>query len=240
MKWIRDELGLFPQRPYYAAVEIDSDLETLVVAFQTEMRGGFSFPLATNDLTVLIERYTSNLDLYADLSSEGENVEGLTDFFVQAKPAVQVALELSTSDVRQHRFRTTLAHELGHVRLHDFLWKMGTPTPMWGEVPVKRFRCKRDTILGAASRDWMEWQAGYASGAILMPLSHIRRTVTEFQRENGLWTSINSCSDQAISLIGIVADVCDVSKQAAEVRLRQLHYIADDVQGKGLFDGIHI
>ena len=30
-------------------------------------------------------------------------------------------------------------------------------------------KCKRDNIVGASETDWMEWQAGYVCGAILIP-----------------------------------------------------------------------
>jgi hypothetical protein len=34
--------------------------------------------------------------------------------------------------------------------------------------------CYRDNILDAAQTDWMEWQAGYVCGALLMPASKVR------------------------------------------------------------------
>ena len=49
-------------------------------------------------------------------------------------------------------------------------------------------------MIGASERDWMEWQAGYACGAILMPAAALLETVKRFRedkktslREPGSW-----------------------------------------------------
>ena len=41
-------------------------------------------------------------------------------------------------------------------------------------------QCKREKILNANRSDWMEWQAVYASGALLMPIGALRETVHAF------------------------------------------------------------
>ncbi|MGO8019881.1 ImmA/IrrE family metallo-endopeptidase, partial [Rhizobium leguminosarum] len=61
---------------------------------------------------------------------------------------------------------STLAHELIHVKFHKVLWEL-----YWaeGRADKRAASCHRDTILTAGTTDWLEWQAGYGSGAILMP-----------------------------------------------------------------------
>jgi hypothetical protein len=46
-----------------------------------ESCGGFVLPIPTEALTKLIERDTADLDRYADLTSEGTDVHGLTNFY---------------------------------------------------------------------------------------------------------------------------------------------------------------
>ncbi len=82
-------------------------------------RGEDTIP--TNALIVLVEQYTEDLGLFADLSGEGAGVQGVTEFFTGGKP--RIARELSKQTWRSHRLRTTLAQEYGHVRLHAPLWE---------------------------------------------------------------------------------------------------------------------
>ncbi len=133
MKWVIDTSGRFQYRPYYEAAELDAECERMVAAFLEVKYGTRRFPISTDDLTVMVEQDTSELDLYADLSREGEDVEGLTDFFARKKPAVRISHQLSISADRNQRLRTTLAHEYGHVRFHKFLWDTTLPaTPQTG------------------------------------------------------------------------------------------------------------
>jgi hypothetical protein len=124
MKWIPDSSGRFSKRPYYLPEELDIECERIICGFLREKHGGVTFPVSTDDLSVMIERDTSDLDLFADLSKDGEDIEGLTDFFRDKKPAVKIARELSLDGKQNHRLRTTLAHEYGHVKFHYFLWDM--------------------------------------------------------------------------------------------------------------------
>ena len=48
-------------------------------------------PIPTNALVVLIEQYAEDIDLFADLSGEGANVQGVTEFFTSGKPQVRIA-----------------------------------------------------------------------------------------------------------------------------------------------------
>ena len=121
MKWVPDETGRFEWRPYYEQGELDAECEQVVSAFLTARYGAARFPVSTDDLTVMIERDASDLDLYSDLSGEGTDVDGLTDFFYRRKPAVRISRDLSLRG-DDRRLRMTLAHEYGHLRFHNFLW----------------------------------------------------------------------------------------------------------------------
>jgi hypothetical protein len=207
----------------------------------------------------MIERDTSDLDLFADLSFDGDDVEGTTDFFPHKKPAVKIARELSLDSSRSLRLRTTMAHEYGHVLFHNFLWGMSAaPKPTVnmmkkisskraamsrlrekinagngrqpsdpgnsGEMPKlltaqRTFKCPRGLILQAPVDDWMEWQASYVCGALLMPISFVRNLVqTSVPDWNGR-DRISEDSVPAMELIANVAQTFDVSPDAAQVRL---------------------
>ena len=81
MIWVTDRTGRFAQRPHYKPEEIDFECEEIMTRFLRQKYGSVEFPISTDDLTVLIEQDASDLDIYADLSSDGENIEGATNFF---------------------------------------------------------------------------------------------------------------------------------------------------------------
>jgi hypothetical protein len=263
MKWVVDSSGRFPWRPYYEEVELDAECERMVSDFLETKYGKVQFPISTDDLAVMVERDTSDLDLYADLSHEGEDIEGLTDFFVRKKPAVKIERTLSIENSKTQRLRTTLAHEYGHVRFHRFLWDTTLPNPtqislaeklskqrqqlqrvrsnmvsMNGYVnnkvtfsPKPKLkhkhmnngpRCRRTSIFDAPVFDWMEWQACYAGGAILMPFSSLRVLIKSWMNTLTDNVPLPPDSPPAVSFTACVAKDFDVSPEAARIRLIRL------------------
>ena len=113
MKLIPDRTGRFPERPHYEIEELEEECERIMTTFLERRYGQMVIPVPTDALRVLIEGEAAKL-LRADLSHEGEEVHGITEFFPGCKPWVSIARELSTQPWRVHRERTTLAHEYGH------------------------------------------------------------------------------------------------------------------------------
>lgn len=228
MLWVTDKTGRFPQRPHYKPEELDFECQEIINRFLRQKHGKVKLPISTDDLTVLIEQDTSDLDLYADLSIYGEDIEGATDFFKNKDPIILINKDLTEQTWRGHRLRTTLSHEYGHVKLHAFLWKTYRPklipSPGWEKGP----RCKRSTILGPSNKDWLEWQASYASGALLMPITTLRKLAGDFLKQSGLFQSVQAETPEAGNLIQQIADAFNVSRDAARVRLSQQGYLSQE------------
>ncbi len=226
MKWVRDRTRRFEWRPYYAQDEIDVHCEDAVRRFFSDSDRPVSYPLSTDDLTVLIERSVAELDLYANLASEGRDVEGVTEFHSKAKPSVRIAKYLSEQPARQNRLRSTLAHEYGHVAFHGFLWSMEPWTAPSRSKRSKAMapRCRRARIVAAPQTDWIEWQAGYASGALLMPATVVGDIVTDAFAEWGVARWVQAGSDRHSDLVGRIAAKFAVSKDAAAMRVLKLGY----------------
>lgn len=209
MKLVSDPLGRFDRRPHYEQYELDDQCEQIVDEFLRARYGRVEYPISTEDLTLLIEREVDDLDSAADLSDLGEDVEGVTDFFKGKKPRVRIAGQLWEGPSRENRLRTTLTHEYGHVRLHNYLYQVEASLRLYTSVTAGApQRCKRDDVHGKP-RDWMEWQAGYASGALLMPERALRRLV------------LAKPGDE-FELIKRIAVGFQVSADAARFRLSQL------------------
>ena len=220
MKWIPDPTGRFPVRPYYELNELETECERIITGFLERRYGQIIIPVPTDALRVLIESEPAGLDVHADLSQEGEEIHGLTEFVPGRKPRVSIARELTTQSWRAHRGRTTLTHEYAHLHWHGPLFDRYRPA---GE----RHKCARGKLLpGSGEADWMEWQAGYISGALLMLRSRMQLLVEAFGREHRAATVINTSSVEGRLLAGRVSEIFDVSRGAASLRLLQLSHLA--------------
>jgi len=251
MKLVPDRSGRFAERPFYTSTELDAECEELISEFLARHRGRVEWPVRTDDLVTLLEEHVESVDLYADLAALGGEVEGVTDFFPGQRPRVRISKALSAAGNQENRLRTTLTHELGHVHLHRYLFDVAaqnaelfggrassvargagtTPKPTKG-IANTSHQCRRETILDAKEVDWMEWQAGYACGAFLMPRTPLRALVRGFgQRRVGL-DGVVEGSQEAEGLIAEVISQFRVSRDAARIRLIKIDAFAPPPRGQ--------
>jgi len=211
VRWLRDASGRFPRRPHYEPAELEAVCADLLGQLhQLRPTAGAQAALSTDDLTVLLEQHAADLDLYAELPAD---LDAVTDFARGARPRVRVAARLSATARSAHRLRTTLAHELGHVVLHNFIWWFSPdPDPDPG-VPFDPAALSPRCALRRQASDWMEWQANYCAGALLMPAAALLADAAE-----PVWER----SARVQALIRQTAQRFEVSAQAAGIRLRQL------------------
>ncbi len=238
MKWVKDRSGRFPERPHYDPEELDETCEEIISDFLRRWRGHAQFPVVTEDLTLLIEEFAEDLDAYADLSAEGPDVEGVTEFIPGRRPRVRISKEISGHPGLENRFRTTLSHEFGHVRFHDFMYQMRDGESLFTTTATHvNAKCNRTSIIGASQQDWMEWQAGYVCGAILMPRHPLQEAVRSYRTAVGLGSAVLDVgSAEGDALIREIAERFAVSREAARVRLLKLNLLAEGGHvGSGLF-----
>lgn len=236
VKNVPDRMHGFGERPHYEQRELDAMFEQLAVAFLKKKHGTVSFPFTTEDLKTFIEQHVEDLDQYADLTPYGAGVEGLTEFRPGVgKPRVAVSAALQSNENRQ---RTTLAHEFGHVHLHAYLFEMAgrQSSALPPNHKANGIYCKRDTMLTASTVDWREWQASYASSALLMPASYVRKTVAPVHERLGIFGPVLPDGQQGRALIDVIASAYQVSKDAARVRLSVLGLLGQPSGTRSLFD----
>lgn len=233
MKLVSDNLHGFSERPHYEQRELDTIFEKIVSDFLRKKYGKIEFPIDTDDLKTLIEADVKDLDQYADLTKYGQSVEGVTEFEPAGKPKVLISEHVHRYE---NRLRTTLTHEYGHVYLHSYLFGLERRQTLFGpNRKPNAIYCKRDTIVAAGRTDWMEWQAGYASGAMLMPRSHVMRVIGAIQRQRGIYGAIGASTPNGQLLIDAVVDGFAVSRDAARVRLSVLQLLGQDAISGTLF-----
>lgn len=237
MRMIPDPKGRFPERPYYTADELDRECEQLVLDLHRRRNQEPRPRITTDELHLLIELNGATLDSCADLSIYGDDVEGVTAFHPDEDPEVSISDRLANDPRRENRLRTTLAHEFGHVHFHRPLWagKFQHGHLFDHTSPENNAICKRDTMLRAANYDWMEWQAGYVCGAILMPVTQIRRLVSNYCQERDLHATVPVRSDHGRRIVSAVMETFQVSEEAAEVRLKVLKLLGESDRQRSLF-----
>ena len=222
MKLLRDPLGRPIKRLYFKTEELDDRCERIVVDFMDLHAGGFKLPIPTDDLIRMIEAEADDLDMYVELPQEED---GHTDFFFDRKPRVLIAKRLSDPRYK-NRLRTTLGHEYGHVWFHAPLWrKSGPEGPR--EPAAPSWTCHRDTIVTAPENDWMEWQAAYISGALLMPRSYLQLWACEIAMREGEKPPLRVNSELGRAASERTIRRCQVSEQAARVRLLRLGLLSE-------------
>lgn len=219
MREVPDTTRRFRMRPHYLPEELDRICERVLLEFFRPTHGKIPLPIPTDDLTRLIERDTSDFDPGADLSCYGHAVEGVTEFSTRGKPRVRIEADLAYDEAREHRYRTTLAHEYGHVHLHSYLFQLAVleaPSTKQGQV------CKRDSILNASQIDWLEWQAGYVCGALLMPASAVRKLARQCAEAHNLADATDFRGAPHLAMVEETKRKFQVSEQAARIRLLKL------------------
>ena len=166
--YVRDLTGRFQQRPHYKPEELDRECESAITVFLKVFNGAAPSPVDTEDLKKLIERDAEDLDVYADLSIYGPDVEGVTEFKPGRKPAVKIASVLTEDGRRENRLRTTLTHEWGHVHFHAYLWEVEPPPPdLLRQQPNRdKVICKRDSMLDAAQTEMALRKLGVLGGVL--------------------------------------------------------------------------
>ncbi|MES2784701.1 MAG: ImmA/IrrE family metallo-endopeptidase [Pseudomonadota bacterium] len=232
---IRDNTGRFKQRPHYSPQELDAESETLVTEFLIRRKGAARFPLSTDDLTSLLEKHVEDLDLYSDLRQLGTDVEGVTLFSQHGKPSVRISAALCESK-RENRLRTTLSHEFGHVVFHNQLFERSRDAQLFddAEPSAPMQACREGSILNAGQADWMEWQAGHVSGAILMPATYLRSLIAD-RFPNYVRGNLGFSPALVESMIEEVKNAFNVSAEAARVRLIRLQVAKDKPSSPTLF-----
>jgi hypothetical protein len=228
MKWVPDKSGRFPRRPHYQPESIDLQCERIVQKFLMKKYGKIEFPFRTEDISILIEE-RADLDSCVDLSHEDGDVDGVTEFRPGQRPLVSISDRLSAPHM-ENRIRTTLTHEFGHVYFHQFMFdQMGQTGSLFPrEAAGHRNRCNRANIERAPESDWMEWQAGYVCGAILMPATALLETVQVFRASRRLpFSNLLVNSDAGQELIAVIASTFQTSKDAARVRLLKKDLLSD-------------
>jgi Zn-dependent peptidase ImmA (M78 family) len=213
----RDYTGRFDRHPYFR----EDTLEAGAVRVLEDTLGtGGAWPVSDDDLEFVADQHAS-FDRGRDVGDLGLDVDAVTVFSTTSRPRIVLNASLKSPNMRLRR-RMTIAHELGHVVLHQPLYRRDEQqldllheyrfTPSYCHDPMS-----------TSSVDWCEWQANYFGGALLAPKAQLLQLL---QRKLGEDITAQERSREAQQAVNLVASSFDISKQAARVRLAQIGFIA--------------
>lgn len=237
MQWYYGPEG--DQRIWYESDEIETIAED-------ELRRAGLMPSPDDpvtDLERLIEGHLkAQLDQYAQLP---DGVLGLTRFGAR-RPVVSISSALTEAAEEESplpgkvgRWRATLAHEASHIFLHRYLFdpdmvplanRPPDETPVGGSTVMRCLHRDVNDVRtqdwGRTSRrqDWREVQANRGMAALLMPSRAFKDVAFDQTAKLGL-VDLYSSPDSADTLATAVADIFQVSKQAALIRLGTLQVV---------------
>ena len=215
----------------------ENEIEWLM---EDELRKAGLFPCLADpvvDLESLLEIHLGvKLDVHAVLD---DDVLGVTEFLGGRKPLVSINKHLtSRAEIEEApnrtlgRWRATMAHEAGHVVLHQALvevpFEQGTFfVDTTRDSGSSLFRClKRDVSFSRGNYDWKEVQANRGMAALLMPAKVFRELVLDVVKADNFddpWMRIPRTGTPEFSgLLLNLSQRCEVSQEAARIRLESL------------------
>ena len=230
MKEYRDNSG--EQRIWYEESEIDQIMERELT------KAGLLPDASEDDVSVEIESFVEShlgipFDQYAKLESD---TLGVTRFVRGKPPTIEINRDLTISAFEAPhespgalgRWRSTVAHEIGHVLLHRRLFHVNTiqglpffSNKLASDRSPSLMRClKRNVGYCIGATDWREVQANMAIGALLMPRPIFAKVVA--QEEEKLLLGPQPIQEEAPelrSLVSAVARRFQVSKASAKIRI---------------------
>ena len=219
---------------FHPTKRMEFKAEDAVLSHIRSRRSTDLFPVTTDDLTTLLERHVEELDIYADLSPYGSGVEGLTIFLPSRRPIVKVACALSESR-NENRLRSTLAHEYGHVVLHDPLFQRKAQDSLFDARSEFLQVSYRDGYSAPSGGDLFEYQAWFMCGALLMPLTELELRVQQLAERESSYSAIWQHSELGQAAIAHVADAFSVSEILARIRLIKAGLITEEEPSPSLF-----
>jgi|CXWL01.1.fsa_nt_gi hypothetical protein len=197
---------------------MDAIAENAIMTHVRERRSLNHFPITTDDLTTLLEVRVEELDLYANLTDYGPGVEGLTLFRPGIKPIVKIAAVLTEAH-NENRLRSTLAHEFGHVLLHDPIFQQRSQNSLFDSGTQYMQVCYRDGIDKASVGDLFEFQAWFICGSLLMPQSELNSRVIALATSESSFSEIWQHSQLGLKMIEEMSSGFAVSRSLARIRL---------------------
>lgn len=232
MRTLPDNEGPFPLRPFYEIHEIES-ICTL------ELRAAKFLP--SDPSPIRIDRFIEKrFRIHPDYHELPENILGYTVFGRGGAEEIVIATFIGEDErtVSQRRVRTTLAHECGHILLHEQLFNLADRSGALFDAAgteKPKVMCRDEAGVRSDGRPgydgrWWEFQANAAIGALLLPRELVEVAIRPFLVRRGQFGTVTLLADRKDAATRILSDTFDVNPSVAAIRLKDLFQSTNDAQ----------
>jgi Zn-dependent peptidase ImmA (M78 family) len=160
--------------------EIEKDAELLLAEYEETIGEPIELPLPVADITtshLALELGIADLHQFFDIPTLRAQPDILGAIFVE-KRLVVIDQRLSPKDDFIGRYRFTVAHEIGHWRLHRYLAK--NPHQILAAPSKPTVICR-----SSEKNEPIEWQANYFASCLLMPRRRVFEEWNVFLNDGG-------------------------------------------------------
>jgi hypothetical protein len=213
----------------------DEEFESMMDEMRDRVDSDCFTPGKGVDIDLVLLRVIESEADYVELPA---GIMGRTLFASDGSVKIEISRELSeeaeSDRIARHRFRSTLAHECGHVACHRRLFIRDTSTlslfsadEVAATAPVRpAMMCRAEAIgLVGYNGEWWEFQANRCMAALLLPRRMFGAS-TKRRLSSGGFESGEACLQRSHgeSLVRELADEYDVSQTVTLYRLQQLGF----------------
>lgn len=229
--------------PVLSKIQIENNVERILLDYEYGIVLKDPQPTPLDELTEFYYGLNMDFKTFQKQNILGVSVftDGSIDVFENNMPTRTLVkrntIVLSEDTTNKGRSRFTHGHELGHFTYHKHLfYEDDIKTSLYSTSNNMQICYKTGNFLLSDQRflksqlDWIEWQADYFSACLLMP----KTSVDAYLKLNGYIPNIDiskssldrlSLSDKN-KLIESMSKFYQTSKQATEIRLKELKYIS--------------
>ena len=232
MKYFRNTMGPFLERPHFTLIEIER-------ICTIELRQAELLP--SEPAPIRIERFIEKrFGVSPSYEHMPDGVLGFTEFGPDGVIAIVVSDLLDTEGrdvVQERRLRTTLAHEAGHGLMHAYLFDSANLSiPLLDDSSDgPKILCRDVAGENSSPRQgydgrWWEYQANKAIGCLLAPRKLTEAVAADFLEpagQLGLAMLPDHRRDAAARAVG---EVFDVNPVVARYRLDEMYPRRDTEQ----------
>lgn len=220
------------RRPYYTEQQLDA------IATE-ELRRVDLLPEVASPIRVerFIEKRFNIVPSYEDLPA---GLLGITCFGPEGAQDVVIAKSLTEerSTVAERRINSTLAHEAGHMLLHEDLFKAHSSDDARAlfkedlDIHHQRVLCREDALnlLDGTRTEhrydgrWWEYQANMVIGVLLLPRCLVDNILSPFLVLQGQLAVVHVLDDERrTEAIQVLSDTFDVNPIVARIRVDAMY-----------------
>lgn len=229
--------------PYLHAKQIEAEADLLIAEYGERYDVVVAPPIPADELAELHLQLTLE---YLDMQSLFPNadVHGAI-WFEDGRIGIEQSLDPDSNPNRQGRYHFTLAHEIGHWRLHRTYYLKNPHERRLFDDGTSR----PDVVCRSGDTQPVEWQANAFASNLLMPRQMVQAAWTDFREGNDRPVSIDELREMFADVMEVeplyyrgrmatdpasqdiamkeefcrpMADRFEVSREAMRIRLEQL------------------